>query len=84
MQEAAATQLEVNVEALYLDINEFVEPVLVVFRGGIPKCIKEGTPHHSRILKSKTERSRVLGTYDFMVTQQQLREDVHAFGAKIV
>jgi hypothetical protein len=75
---------EGDIETLYLDVNEYVEPVLIVLQRGALRLVKQGSESFNRMLRSKTTSSRILGVYDFMVSQKQLREDLVAFGARIV
>jgi hypothetical protein len=75
---------EGDVEALYLGVNEYVEPVLIVLQRGALRLVKHGSESFNTMLRSKTTCKRILGVYDFMVSQKQLREDLVAFGARIV
>jgi hypothetical protein len=87
MSELEAHELvitEGDVEALYLDVNEHIEPVLIVIQRGALSIVGGGTKSFSKMVKSKTAQPRILGVYDFMITVRDLRDDLVAFGVRIV
>ena len=76
--------MEVNVEKLYEKINDYTTPVMVLIHKEKVQCIESGCTHFERTLASKVAQDRIVGIYDFMVTQQQLREDLHHRGCVLV
>jgi hypothetical protein len=75
---------EGDVETLYLDVNEHVEPVLIVIQRGALSIVGGHTKCFRKMVKSKVTQPRILGVYDFMITVRDLRDDLIAFGVRIV
>ena len=76
--------MEVNVEELYEKINQYVTSVLVVVHKDKLQCIEEGSISFEKTLVSKVAQERIVGVYDYMVTQQQLREDLKHRGCVLI
>lgn len=76
--------MQVNVEELYEKINQYATPVLVYIHKDKLQCIESGTTSFEKTLVSKISQERIVGVYDFMVTQQQLREDLHHRGVVLL